>query len=230
MTVGRARVGKMAREEREPTILAATRELLETRGLGGTSMAEVAARANVSEATVFNYFPTRRDLMFRVITEWMEPVIARLEEDVAHITGTRARIVFFAARHLREMQAAPGMHQLIYREVHWDDYYGSTLHRLNQRYTRIVGWILKDGQRSGDVRADIDLDITRDLLFGALHHVGWRTLMNNRALDIEATANRIADPLFAGIRADYEGNEEVPGLKDAIVRLERAVEQLKVNS
>lgn len=230
MTVARARVRKMTREERAPAILAAARELLETRGLVGTSVAEVAARAGVSEATVFNYFPTRRDLLFRVITDWMEPVIVRLEENVPHIAGTHARIVFFASRHLREMQSAPGMHQLIYREVHWDEYYGSTLHRLNQRYTRIVGWILKDGQRSGDVRADIDLDITRDLLFGALHHVGWRTLMNNRALDIEATANRIAGPLFSGIRADCEGNGEVPGLKDAIVRLERAVEQLKVNS
>lgn len=217
----------MTREERGPAILSAARELLETRGLVGTSVAEVAARANVSEATVFNYFPTRRDLMFRVITEWMEPVITRLEKDVPHLKGTQARIVFFASRHLREMQAAPGMHQLIYSEVHWDEYYGSTLHRLNQRYTRIVSWVIKEGQRNGEVRADIDPDLTRDMLFGTLHHVGWRTLMNDRALDIEATASQMAGQLFSGIRAHGEGSGKTPDLKDAIIRLERAVEQLK---
>lgn len=195
MTVARRRT----REQREPEILAAARELLETRGLVGTSVAEVAARVGVSEATVFNYFPTRRDLMFRVISDWMTPVIDRLETDLRRIEGVRARLGFLVERHFRDMAAAPGMHRLIYRELHWDDYYGTTLHGLNQRYSGLIVWIVNEGKRSGTLVDEADPELVRDMIFGALHHVGWRTLMNDRPLDFVAATDGIINQILRGI-------------------------------
>lgn len=229
MSVVRARAPKMSREERAPAILAAARKLLETRGLVGTSVADVAAEANVSEATVFNYFSTRHDLISRVITDWMSPVIERLEADLAHMSdsGTCARLVFFASRHLGEMAAAPGMHQLIYREVHWDDYYLSTFHRLNQRYTRIVTRVIEEGKAAGEVRADVDVEVARDMFFGAFHHIGWRTLMNGRPLDTRATADRIGNQLFSGIAAAAAATRgRASDLERAIARLEQVTDRL----
>lgn len=195
MTAARRRT----REEREPQILAAARELLETRGLVGTSVAEVAARVGVSEATVFNYFPTRRDLMFRVISDWMTPVIDRLETDLHRIEGVRARLGFLVERHFRDMAAVPGMHRLIYRELHWEDYYGTTLHALNQRYSGLIVWIVNEGKRGGTLVDEADPELVRDMIFGALHHIGWRTLMNDRSLDIVAATDGIVDQILRGI-------------------------------
>src|SRR3954454_13672908 len=45
-------------------IAAAAIELFRARGFESVTVAEVAAAANVSEKTVFNYFPTKEDLVF----------------------------------------------------------------------------------------------------------------------------------------------------------------------
>src|SRR4051812_49017424 len=51
------------RQTRE-AIAAAAMELFQARGFDAVTVAEVAAAADVSEKTVFNYFPTKEELVF----------------------------------------------------------------------------------------------------------------------------------------------------------------------
>jgi AcrR family transcriptional regulator len=72
-------------------------ELFAQRGFDHVTVAEVAAAANVSEKTVYNYFPTKEDLFF-------DEVPAREAALVAAITGRRKRESILQA--LRQLQAA----------------------------------------------------------------------------------------------------------------------------
>ena len=206
------------RDGRIAEILAAARELLETHELSQFTIADVAKAVGVSEATVFAYFGSRRELIYQVISNWMNPVIERLETDLRTIDDTVTRLRFFVTRHLHELNDAPGLHRLIYRELHWDDYYGSQLHRLNQRYTRLILWVIEEGKRLGDIKPSADAEIARDQVFGTLHHVGWRTIMNGRALDIDAAAGDITDQIFGGLRAQTMSQAQT--LDKALCRLE----------
>ena len=51
-------------------ITAAALELFAERGFEGVPVAEIARRAEVSEATVFNYFPTKEDLVYSRLEEF----------------------------------------------------------------------------------------------------------------------------------------------------------------
>ncbi len=127
------------------------------------------------------------------------------------------------------MAVSPGLYRLIYRELHCDRYYTSSLHHLVQRYGRIVLWIVEQGGASGEIRGSADALLTRDLLFGGLHHVGLRTLLNSRELDTERVGEQIADQLYASIRATAEGS--VPAspsaLEKSIQRLERVADRIE---
>src|SRR6266487_2852046 len=72
-------------------------ELFAQRGFDAVHVAEVAAAANVSEKTVYNYFPTKEDLFF-------DEVPAREAALVATITGRRQGESILEA--LRRLQAA----------------------------------------------------------------------------------------------------------------------------
>jgi AcrR family transcriptional regulator len=71
-------------------------QLFAQRGFDGVTVAEVAAAADVSEKTVYNYFPTKEDLFF-------DEVPAREAALVAAITGRRQQESILGA--LRRLQA-----------------------------------------------------------------------------------------------------------------------------
>ena len=52
---------------KERAILAAAVDLLGERGVDGATTAEIAKRADVTERTLFRYFPSKRDLVRRVL-------------------------------------------------------------------------------------------------------------------------------------------------------------------
>ena len=51
-----------------------------TRGFEGVTVAEVAAAADVSEKTVFNYFPTKEDLFFDEVPKREALLVAAIRE------------------------------------------------------------------------------------------------------------------------------------------------------
>ena len=53
--------------EKEQAIIRAATALLGERGVDGATTAEIAKRAGVTEKTLFRYFPSKKDLVRRVL-------------------------------------------------------------------------------------------------------------------------------------------------------------------
>src|SRR3954469_19377486 len=56
------------------------RRLFAGRGFEGVTVAEVASEADVSEATVFNYFPTKEDLFYSRLEAFEEELLMAIRE------------------------------------------------------------------------------------------------------------------------------------------------------
>jgi AcrR family transcriptional regulator len=63
------------KQQTRERIRSAARELFIERGFERVTVAEVAAAADVSEATAFNYFPTKEDLFFGRLEEFEEQLL-----------------------------------------------------------------------------------------------------------------------------------------------------------
>jgi AcrR family transcriptional regulator len=188
-------------------------------------MADIARAAGISEATVYKYFEHKRALMTQVLHDWMEPAIVSLQAAVDAALGTRARLRALCQAHLRAMAATRAMHRIAYRELRWDAYYGSPFHRLNQRYTGVCLAVLAQGERDGEIQAGIDAACIRDMIYGTLEHVGWRTIMGDRPIKLDETAIGIADRVFASIAMPAPPVEH--DLATLVTRLEAAVAKLE---
>jgi AcrR family transcriptional regulator len=64
-------------------LLAAAAELFAERGYGGTSMAEIAARVGVRKASLYNYYPSKDELLLELLRRslgaWQESCLPALE-------------------------------------------------------------------------------------------------------------------------------------------------------
>lgn len=61
-------------------------ELFAERGFDNVPVAEIAVAADVSEATVFNYFPSKEDLVYESMEEYQRHLFHQIRERPAHET------------------------------------------------------------------------------------------------------------------------------------------------
>src|SRR5215831_14212765 len=77
MTVGL----RERKKERTRQLLSETaRRLFSERGFEQVSIAEIARQAEVSEQTVFNYFPSKEDLVYSGLETFEEQLLAAIRE------------------------------------------------------------------------------------------------------------------------------------------------------
>jgi len=128
-------------------ILRAAWELFLEKGLDETSVEEIAARAGISRASLFNYYRGKAAIV-EALAAGMEP---RLLQLVSHYlekplsTGARIQALFeYAGKVLCQTTE---LSRLLL--VHGSR--GAGFPALEAEFTRLV----RDGQRGGDVRADL---------------------------------------------------------------------------
>jgi AcrR family transcriptional regulator len=226
--MSRRAVVRLPRARRVEDILAAARAVFCERGYEDTAMAEIAARAGVVEGTIYKYFASKRDLVVKVMEAWYEGLVAGFAADLAGISGTRARVRYVVWRHLRAIRDDPALCRVFVREVRAAaDYHRSFVQDQNRRYTSFLVAVLREAAAAGEIRADVPLNLVRDLVFGGIEHHVWNYVYGRGTLDVEAAADWIADIVLAGLAPAAAGRRgeslagETARLAAVVDRLER---------
>lgn len=73
-------------------ILDAARELFQTQGYDATTVDEIAAVADFSRGTVFNYFPTKGHLLYEIAADEMEALTHRVEDGMDDVASAVEKI------------------------------------------------------------------------------------------------------------------------------------------
>src|SRR5882724_7746289 len=68
------------KEQTRRLIADTARRLFAERGFAGVTVAEVAREADVSEATVFNYFPSKEDLFYSGLEAFEEQLLSAIRD------------------------------------------------------------------------------------------------------------------------------------------------------
>ncbi|MEP7019146.1 MAG: TetR/AcrR family transcriptional regulator [Pseudonocardiales bacterium] len=178
-------------------ILTAARELLVEFGYAELSMEAVAARAGVSKPTLYLRWPSRGVLIWDAVFENVRSVNVPEHGDLA--TDLRAAlelgIADFASPEARA--ALPGMlaeltssHELA-RIVR--------ARVIEPNYARMHG-LLERAQQRGAIRADVDLTLVIDALFGTALA---RATVLDRPLD-RSLAQQLVDLVVAGLAPRHQ--------------------------
>lgn len=186
-------------QDRRDSILDAARAAFARGGFEGTSIADIARAAGVSDGLVYRYFASKRDLLNAVLTAFYERTMVDLEAIAARDAPFEQRLHDIIHRHIEAFVVDADACRLFISEVRTAaDYQGSAVQQLNRCYTSILVRIIESGIASGEVRADIEMRLVRDVIFGAIEHRTWAAV-NGRPLDIDATARGLVELLRYGL-------------------------------
>jgi len=190
--------------------------IVEERGGGGLSMAELAARANMSLPNLSRYFETREELLEAMADHWFQPMVAIMEEVLASELPPRRKMYeFFARRYLamrRKWEADPVKLQS-YVEI-GNDYFEqvrSYIDLADHYLGEIIGEAMSDGAFAG-LGVDETISLVNQMVapYCALNTM----IMTMERLSEEKLA-RIIDAMFDGLSSQDRGARAITGLRAA---------------
>jgi len=157
------------KEATRQRVLDAAQELFDSHGYQGTTIREIARRAQVSVGSVFTTFASKGEILSEVMQARLDPLFAEIDRVMPHLRGStadRLRTMFavhfeFEARHVRLFMSH------IAAAYDWTLTEGARPYGRNARLQEVIREALLKGQQEGDVRTDIDLQEVIDLLLSA---------------------------------------------------------------
>lgn len=215
-------------EQRVRDILRVGREVFATRGYERATTTEIAQGLGVSEATVFTYFRSKRELCMRVIADWYDEIIAAIEDGLPREAGVREQLEFVVRTHLRLfLIQGTGLCELVLsegrkRDADWSAEFGEAFIELQRRYTAPLMDLLSRGQAQGQVRQDIPLRMLRSLVFGPMEHMLWEVITAGRQIDVDQSARDLVALLWPALQAP---DRELSALRRLREQVQSALDQ-----
>jgi len=191
--VGRRERKKLETRDR---IVQCAVSLFVSQGYESTTIEEIGDRADVSRATVFNYFARKEDLVLAWFERRRAELAERIAEGAEHAPGT-PRLRHGLRTIARLFEDDPAVSRAMVRA--WLRAGGPLLGPTPED-SAIVVHAIRESQRAGDIRADIDADgaglILLDAYFGALYR--WVSDEDGRR-SFEDDLMGVLDLLLAGM-------------------------------
>jgi AcrR family transcriptional regulator len=186
-----------ARRNVELLVAAADAEFTE-RG-AGASLEDIARRAGVGIGTLYRHFPTRDDLIARVLDESTAAIVERGRALLTE-PGPGAQLARWIAELVEHVTAYRGLTAAV-AAAYVDDN-GTRLSASCDAFTAVGAALLARAQAAGEIRADADV---KEVILTA-HSAAW---IAERTRDPTAV-DRLLRILFDGLRATAAAPARAP--------------------
>lgn len=169
--------GRRERKKRElrSRIYETAQELFLGQGFEATTVEQIAAAADIAPATFFNHFQSKNALLGEMTSEVFAHLQALIEQYLLRPGSAQERIASFADRAARDAFAARGVARNVVLELmRTRARPGETPPYLDRIFAPIVT-TLREGQRKGEVRTDLDPAFLAEMVLGALNapFINW---------------------------------------------------------
>jgi len=190
------------------------------------TMADVAAATGLSEGSLYNYVPSKRELAIRVAERWFSTQAEELEQTLSAIEHPRDQVTLLVQRHIAMILEQPELFLMWIREVRATDAYLTSSSRdIFRSYTGLLRTVLGKAQAAGTIETDMSNDMVRDMIYGGAEHVAWTAIVQKRAnmLDVADAAKKLGRTYWKALEANT-ASEDL--MDERLARIEAKLDRL----
>jgi len=198
------------RQQARDSITAAALDLFTERGFEQVTVREIAARADVSEATVFNHFPAKEDLVYSRLAAFEAGLVSAVRDRAPDQTLLDAfRGYLLGQRGLlgtSDPQASAALRS-ISRVIADSPALQARERQVYDDATRALAEVIADahGSRSGDIRPWVLANALTGVHRALVHQVRGDILAGTDARTVRLRARRQADRALALLEQGLAG-------------------------
>ncbi len=184
------RASKTKTEIRQEQIACAALGIVERHGLRGLNVARVAKAVGVVPSGLYRHYPGKDGVLNTVL----DLIATRMEANVAQAraNGGNAldRLHGLLTRHVELIRGNSAIPRVVFSEelLHGRPAQRRRMYEIIRGYLRQVEQIIRDGQREGIIRADVDPETASMLFLGLIQPGVVLWAMSGGEFDIAANA------------------------------------------
>ena len=183
-------------------ILRAAQHIFAKKGFQAATVSDIAQKAKVSEATIYEYFSSKEELLFSIPAETIREYHEKNREILPHIQGAANKLRFLIQRHLGLYADNPDYATVVMLILKGSrNFLKTNAYKIVQSSARNYIQVFEEGIQNGEFRSDINPYLVRALIWGSIEHLVTRKSLLGKPEDLLALADDIYDTIFIGIRS-----------------------------
>lgn len=187
------------------TIIDAALKVFGEKGYYNATISEIARAAGVSEATIYEYFGSKEDLLFAIPGEITRQAVEFLEAMVPYIKGAENKIRAIVYGYYNLYRQNPHYSSLVLLDLkHNRKFMEAEAYQVVKRSAGFILSAIQEGQRSGEFREDVDPYLIRSMILGTIEHIFFRWHLKGRKDDLRDFVDDMLDIIARGIRRERE--------------------------
>ncbi|OYX08212.1 MAG: TetR family transcriptional regulator [Rhizobiales bacterium 32-66-8] len=128
-------------------------QLIYKHGYEAMSLRQLASEVGLQSGSLYKYFDNKQSLLFDIVRDHMEDLIAKAESALVDVTGARARLKAYVDFHLRYHMTRKAHVFIANMEIRsLDDEHRGVAVDMRRRYEQMLEDILRAGAASGAFR------------------------------------------------------------------------------
>jgi TetR/AcrR family transcriptional regulator, fatty acid metabolism regulator protein len=188
--------------ERRTQILSSAIKIFGEKGFQNATISEIADDARIGDATIYEYFRNKEDLLLAIPVEVTKELIPQISSHMMGIRGAFNKLRKFIWWYLDYIEKNPWYGSIVLLELKTSKAYISTeAYQAAKTFYATVLDIIKEGQEEGSVKKEINIFLARSICIGAIEHITIRWLLKDRPYSLTQFADELSDLLIDAFKS-----------------------------
>ncbi|MCB2228281.1 MAG: TetR/AcrR family transcriptional regulator [Desulfarculaceae bacterium] len=181
-------------------ILKSAELIFAQRGFHEATISEIAAGAKVSDATIYEYFPSKEALLFAIPAEYSLKYQMGNRHILKYIKGSKNKLRALVYRLLELYEDNPEYANVISMILKTSRNFTETAeYQVIQESARMMREVIEQGIADGEFRSGLNPVIVRSMIIGTIDNLVVRKGLLGKPQNLMETAEGIIDALFNGL-------------------------------
>jgi TetR/AcrR family fatty acid metabolism transcriptional regulator len=193
---------KALRRER---IIESALTIFAEKGFQEATISEISKAAGVSDATVYEYFKSKEELLFAIPEEITENSIRETEKVLPYLRGAESKLRAVVQSYVTTYETNPEYANLIMLHLKTNrNFLKTKSFEVVRDAARMLLACIREGIETGAFRNDTDPYLVRSIILGTIEHICTRKHLQGQPENMLDQVDPLVDLILSGIKAEKD--------------------------
>ncbi|HEY2491803.1 MAG TPA: TetR/AcrR family transcriptional regulator [Paenibacillus sp.] len=189
------------KHEKFELILEAALKVIAKNGFHGSQVSKIAKEAGIADGTVYLYFKNKEDILISLFQQRLGDLVSMFNSSVRETNSADDALRKICEIHFTELEQNVDLAYVTQIELRQSSLeLRKAIGHVVKPYIQLIENILEQGVQEKLFRPDLDIKLTRLLLFGGMDEIVTSWLISGRKYSLSAQVDKTVEFFLKGLK------------------------------